>query len=808
MSNKKTIVTFLSILAAASFATACSDDSSTDSCDCTTGTNCTEDEKAACEKPKCDCATGTNCTEDEKSACEKPKCDCATGTNCTEDEKAACQQPKCDCATGANCTEDEKAACALNCNPDTQHEYNGACEDDTVEHCGTHENNCTTSIDHWGNGTCTNKTCVPTSCAEGFELKGTACEACDATCGCGKAQVKYEDSSDSCKEATDCFFAIRSAADFYAMEPDKDYVLTNDITIDYSDAPEGYVASKLNKKFFGEGHTITVNYEGEDFHSLFGTLEGQIRNLSLNIHYKAPIGKVVDDKNAFGLLAAVGGRGVELWDVDAHFDVDISGAKSGENFKFGGLIGTFSFPPIKDGEISNVAVDGTIKIDIEGAATPFQTIGGMFGDFEGSVSYLASDVNLDIAAKYAMDANTKYLPEIQIGGIVGRIYNNDGILHRTRYGNLNTEGQIKVNTNLNAQIGCLVGSNRNMTYDQAGVPTVKEITKNYTFDDVYSHCTVEYEFYQCSSCDKAALFAEDVGIGGIIGSARKVIFKQIYSEPTLALTVGPESDGSSEFAKSTANIGSGVAAAGIIGKGSGNLLVNDQVKGKIQVIAQDGVTTPTAVYSASIFGMQGNNHAYSRLFSVGADTVFSTKIGNKEFPLDKAKQLYFDGIVSGISTINIGHHIAAIDQAVVRYKLEGSDGIQNINKSAIGGENIANSYYKANNDNNVLVTRISDGTRVNPKSFKEVSSTASDHDVYETLSEQLTMNPEGTDVQNPTYGFWFGTAPEGYSVGWGWLGRDSGNDDVITSQIAFQHNKEKANYCYEKGKKAPCDDLN
>ncbi|MBQ9396384.1 MAG: hypothetical protein IJU23_12850 [Proteobacteria bacterium] len=105
--KKYQFVTTLSIVCLAAFSTfGCGDDDKDSSCDCATGANCTDEEKASCaSKPdQCDCATGTNCSEEEKASCaSKPgQCNCATGANCTDEEKLDCEKaPSCigtDCA--------------------------------------------------------------------------------------------------------------------------------------------------------------------------------------------------------------------------------------------------------------------------------------------------------------------------------------------------------------------------------------------------------------------------------------------------------------------------------------------------------------------------------------------------------------------------------------------------------------------------------------------------------------------------------------------------------------------------------------
>ncbi len=94
----------------------CDDNDSNDdknACDCATGANCSDDEKAACKSSGGD----QSAADAEKESHNEKKCDCATGANCSDDEKAACKsssddEKKCDCTTGTNCSDDEKAACA------------------------------------------------------------------------------------------------------------------------------------------------------------------------------------------------------------------------------------------------------------------------------------------------------------------------------------------------------------------------------------------------------------------------------------------------------------------------------------------------------------------------------------------------------------------------------------------------------------------------------------------------------------------------------------------------------------------------
>lgn len=64
---------------------------------------------------------------------------------------------------------------------DNEHAYDGDCESDSVEHCGTHEYACA-GVKGWASGECRNKVCVATSCQSGFEVVGGACQAKSVSC--------------------------------------------------------------------------------------------------------------------------------------------------------------------------------------------------------------------------------------------------------------------------------------------------------------------------------------------------------------------------------------------------------------------------------------------------------------------------------------------------------------------------------------------------------------------------------------------------------------------------------------------------
>ena len=169
--------------------------SSQKTCDCATGANCSDEEKANCSSQKtCDCATGANCSETEKANCSSQKtCDCATGANCSETEKANCSNQKtCDCATGANCSETEKANCNIQTTCDCATKTNCSaeelanCNHQTTCDCST-EANC--SAEELVACHANDKTC---DCATGVDCDATALEACKTPGECGLGCAENE----------------------------------------------------------------------------------------------------------------------------------------------------------------------------------------------------------------------------------------------------------------------------------------------------------------------------------------------------------------------------------------------------------------------------------------------------------------------------------------------------------------------------------------------------------------------------------------------------------------------------------------
>ena len=86
--------------------------------------------------------------------------------------------------------------------PANAHEYENACEADSVEHCGTHGHLCSGDIHLWQAGECRDKQCIVTACGDGFEpsLSGDAC-VCVAETHHLNGHLCEADSADNCGAA-------------------------------------------------------------------------------------------------------------------------------------------------------------------------------------------------------------------------------------------------------------------------------------------------------------------------------------------------------------------------------------------------------------------------------------------------------------------------------------------------------------------------------------------------------------------------------------------------------------------------------
>ena len=89
-----------------------------------------------------------------------------------------CVSGKCiatNCDTGYELNDNGTCKALIEC-PDHQHINSGACEEDSVENCGKHGNDCSFSAG-WGGGDCIDGECKATACIEGYSIDIDKCVA-------------------------------------------------------------------------------------------------------------------------------------------------------------------------------------------------------------------------------------------------------------------------------------------------------------------------------------------------------------------------------------------------------------------------------------------------------------------------------------------------------------------------------------------------------------------------------------------------------------------------------------------------------
>lgn len=115
-------------------------------------------------------------------------------------KKATCENDKCvvtECADNYHLYKETT---------DTTSEfYNIAvCEEDTVEHCGSHETNCTKKLG-WKDGNCSDGTCKATECKDNYKLVGDNCQKnLTPTCSIDYKFDCNMDGTKCCKRISDC----------------------------------------------------------------------------------------------------------------------------------------------------------------------------------------------------------------------------------------------------------------------------------------------------------------------------------------------------------------------------------------------------------------------------------------------------------------------------------------------------------------------------------------------------------------------------------------------------------------------------
>ena len=138
-------------------------------------------------KGKCK-AQKINCEEGEHYYSEGSKCEKNTLENCGSHGNDCANLSGWDdgvCSTDGGCIaiacttgyELKNGKCeALTGCPENQHLYSGACEEDSLENCGSHGTDCS-KLSGWQSGNCVDGKCVPSACETGYALNNGKCEA-------------------------------------------------------------------------------------------------------------------------------------------------------------------------------------------------------------------------------------------------------------------------------------------------------------------------------------------------------------------------------------------------------------------------------------------------------------------------------------------------------------------------------------------------------------------------------------------------------------------------------------------------------
>ena len=82
------------------------------------------------------------------------------------------------------------------------HTYNGECEEDSIENCGSHDNNCMENKG-WYDAECINGTCIMSACLDGYTESDNACLSANQCCGEFCKQCTNEPKKKLCAE-DDC----------------------------------------------------------------------------------------------------------------------------------------------------------------------------------------------------------------------------------------------------------------------------------------------------------------------------------------------------------------------------------------------------------------------------------------------------------------------------------------------------------------------------------------------------------------------------------------------------------------------------
>ncbi len=155
------------------------------------GETCEEDSEVNCGSHDNNCSKLAGWEDgkcDENVMCSASQCqlnyhlvsETSEPGRCEADTHECCGEECVTCAVTAKC---EYGTCSDVCESGT-HIFGDNCEEDSVENCGTHGNNCH-NIAGWNDGECTEGRCTPTSCKVGYHLKNSLCVGDDSN-NCGE----------------------------------------------------------------------------------------------------------------------------------------------------------------------------------------------------------------------------------------------------------------------------------------------------------------------------------------------------------------------------------------------------------------------------------------------------------------------------------------------------------------------------------------------------------------------------------------------------------------------------------------------
>ncbi len=138
----------------------------------------------------------TSCGSDNDSdACDLNETICQSENKSFDADKCLCVEHAATChLTQDNCQNEGKSFNADKCecvgNSDSslcsagKHVFGNTCEDDSIQNCGSHDHTCSTSVNGWKSGSCTEGACVATECLDGYHLYQNTCEHDEiSTCG-------------------------------------------------------------------------------------------------------------------------------------------------------------------------------------------------------------------------------------------------------------------------------------------------------------------------------------------------------------------------------------------------------------------------------------------------------------------------------------------------------------------------------------------------------------------------------------------------------------------------------------------------